>query len=370
MTAHYRNPWIDSGALPVEVVFHPSWWHRHAGLSFDEDFFYHPARRVEVERRMEQVLFEKFGQWGLGEDRERDLPVIGAVHNAAGYLVSQMLGCRVLYREDSPPQVVPADQAELKIDADQPFRSAAFGRLQGLQDALKSRYGFLTGDVNWGGVLNIALDLVGQKLFLDFFSRPDELRGQFAQLAAVIERFVTGIAAETGTSSISVNRTVRHLAKPVFLHSECSNTMISTRHYDEFLLPIDLDWSRRFRPFGIHYCGHDPHRYARSFARIENLDFLDVGWGGDVRALRSALPRTFLNLRLDAVGINRYSDDELAAIVTGLVADSGNPYLTGVCCINMDGETDEGKVRLIFQVVAELRAGLAGSVSRRAGGTP
>jgi len=358
MTAHYRNSYIESEALPVEVVFHPSWWHKHAGISFDEDFFYHPARRVEAERRMEQVLFEKFGQWGLGEGRARDLPVIGAVHNAAGYLLSEMLGCPVVYQEDAPPQVIPADQAALRIDADRAVHSAAFKRLLGLKDALRARHGFLTGDINWGGVLNIALDLVGQKLFLDLFSDPDGMRRQFVELAGVIERFVTGIAEETGTSSVSVNRTVRHIARPVFLHSECSNTMISTQHYEEFLLPIDLAWSRRFRPFGIHYCGHDPHRYAGAFARIENLDFLDVGWGGDVKALRSALPHTFLNIRLDAVGINRYSDDELAAIITRLVADSGNPYLTGVCCINMDGDTDDSRVQLIFQVVAELKAGL------------
>ncbi len=359
MSGHYRNPYVRSGPLPVEVVFHPSWWHEHAGISFDEDFFYHPARRVEVERRMEAVLFERLGEFGLGQDRGRDLPVIGAVHNAAGYLLSQMLGCEVVYHEASSPQVVPANLDELRVDIEGAFESAAFQRLQGLRDALRGKYGFLKGDVNWGGVLNIALDLVGHELFLRFFSQPEEVRRQFGALAAVIERFVTGIAADTGTSSVSVNRTVRHIERPVFLHSECSNTMISTEHYEAFLLPIDLEWSRRFRPFGIHYCGSDPHRYARSFARIENLDFLDVGWGGDVKALREHLPRTFLNVRLDAVGLNRHSDDELASTITKLVADSGNPYLTGVCCINMDDQTEDGKVRLIFQVVEELRARLA-----------
>jgi len=90
-----RSPVLHNGPLPVEVVFHPSWWHRHAGISFDEDFFYHPKRRVEVERMMERVLFERFGDLGLGEERDQDRPVIGAVHNAAGYLLSEMLGCRV-----------------------------------------------------------------------------------------------------------------------------------------------------------------------------------------------------------------------------------------------------------------------------------
>ena len=354
-----RNPLLATTPLPVEVVFHPSWWHRHAGIDFGEDFFYHPAQRVEVERKMEAVLHERFGGHGLGADRDRDLPVIGAVHNAAGYLLSEMLGCRVDYLEDAPPQVVPAGRDALAIDAEAAFRSRDFTRLLALQEALKSRFGYLAGDVNWGGVLNLALDLVGQDLFLQLYERPDDVRRQFARIAEVIERFVAGVSRETGTSSISVNRTVRHLERPVFLHSECSNTMISAAHYEEFLLPIDLAWSRKFRPFGIHHCGKDAHRFARSFAKIEDLDFLDVGWGSDVKTLRAHLPRTFLNIRLDAMGWNDHPDDELAATIARLVGESGNPWLTGVCCINLDDKADERKVRLMFEVVADLRAKLA-----------
>lgn len=79
---------LSHSLLPVDVVLRPSWWHAHAGISFDEDFFYHPAKRVESERRMEAVLRERFGRHELGTESDRDLPVIGAVHNAAGYLPS------------------------------------------------------------------------------------------------------------------------------------------------------------------------------------------------------------------------------------------------------------------------------------------
>jgi hypothetical protein len=92
---YYRNSDLQNEMLPVDVVLHPSWWHAHAGITFDKDFFCHPAKRVEGERRMEQVLRERFGRYGLGADRDRDLPVIGAVHNAAGFMVSEMLGCQI-----------------------------------------------------------------------------------------------------------------------------------------------------------------------------------------------------------------------------------------------------------------------------------
>jgi hypothetical protein len=350
-----RNEILQNGILPVEVVFHPSWWHKHAGMSFDEGFFYDPARRVACERKMEQVLYDRFGDLGLGEDRDKDLPVVGAIHNAAGYLVSEMLGCRVDYLENAPPQVNPAHRQDLEVDVEAAFESPAFKKLTALVDALKARYGYVVGDVNWGGVLNLALDLRGQELFLDMVDRPEEVRTSFGRIAAVIDRFVDYLEKETGTSSISGNRTVRHIRGPVFMHSECSLTMISTDHYEDFILPLDKAWSRRRRPFGVHYCGEDPHRYAEAFARIPNLDFLDVGWGGDLCALREKLPRTFLNIRLSPVLIVDQSVDEIRHAIRTRVADSDNPWRTGVCCINMDDRVTDDKVRAIFETVFELR---------------
>jgi len=355
MEKYNRNPVLNNGPLPVEVVFHPSWWNRHGGLTFDEDFFYHPARRVEAERRMEQILYERFGDLGLGEERDCDLPVIGAVHNAAGFLVSEMLGCRVDYKEDAPPLVVPANRPDLEIDVEGAFESAAFRRLMKLIDALKARYGYVTGDVNWAGILNLALDLRGQAIFLDMVDRPEEVRIFFRRIAEVIERFTKIIVRETGTTSISVNRTVRHIREPVFLHSECALTMISTAHYEQFIMDIDGAWSERHRPFGIHYCGADLHRFASTLAKLPHLDFLDVGWGGDLRALRRQLPETFLNIRLSPVEIVDQSVEEIRQIIIDRVTDSDNPYLTGVCCINMDDRVTDDRIRAIFEAASEMR---------------
>ena len=102
-----RNDCLDNRLLPVDVVLHPSWWFHHEGITFDEDFFFHPARRVEVERKMEQVLHDRWGRFGVGEGRDADVPWVGPVHLAAGYLTSEMLGCRVDYFEDAPPPVIP-----------------------------------------------------------------------------------------------------------------------------------------------------------------------------------------------------------------------------------------------------------------------
>ncbi len=356
MNNHYlRNPRLNNMMLPVDVVLAPEWWHQHAGICFDRDFFFHPTRRVEEEHKMERVLYEKWGQFGLGSPKGEVRPEVGAVHLAAGYLVSQMLGCEIRYHEDHPPQVVPRNTDQLKVEPARAFESQVSRDFWTLVESLQGRYGRVCGDVNWSGVLNVALDLRGQDVFLDMYTRPEEVQEGFRGIAEVIERLGTAVQRRTGTSSVSVNRNVRHLAQPVFLHSECSHTMISEAFYQRFLMPLDAAWSQRHRPFGIHYCGPDPHRYVQVFARLPHLDFLDVGWGGDVAQLRRFLPHTFLNLRLSPVEIVRQSAEEIRATIVRLVSESGNPYLTGVCCINMDDAVTDDKVSTIFETIADLR---------------
>ena len=343
--------------LPVDIVFHPSWWNSHAGITFDEDFFYHPKKRVESERHMEQVLYDRFGKHGLGEHRNDDLPVIGAVHNAAGYLVSEMLGCGIRYNGDTAPDVLPAERDSLDIDTEAAFNGDAFKRFSALCETLKTSHGYLAGDVNWSGILNLALDVRGQNLFLDMMDDPDAVSAGFNKLAEVLSRFVSGVQAETKTSSISVNRVVRYFDEPVWLHSECSNTMISAEDYERFILPIDSAWSLQKRPFGIHHCGNDPDRFAASYAKIPHLDFLDVGWSGDVKVIREHLPDTFLNIRLDPVQLVNWTPEEIRETITRLVADSANPALTGVCCINLDQNAGDEQIDAIFETVGELREG-------------
>ena len=352
---HPPNVQLQNEMLPVDIVLSPDWWHRHEGMSFEEDFFYNPTRRVEVERQMEEVLYERWGEFGLGADKDGDRPEVGPVHLAAGFLISEMLGCEVEYKADSAPQVIPAKKEDLTLDIDAAFESRAFLRFGRLMAELKTRHGYLVGDANWGGVLNLALDLRGEAFFIDMYDRPDEAREFLKKIGQVIDRLVAEVQKETGTSSISVNRSVRHISPPVFVHSECSHTMISCRDYERFLMDTDIRWSRDHRPFGIHYCGADPHRYAESFAKLPSLDFLDVGWGGDVKQLRQRLPSTFLNVRLSPVEIVSQSVPDIRETITRLVKDSDNPYLTGVCCVNMDANVPDENITGIFETVEQLR---------------
>ena len=118
-------------------------------------------------------------------------------------------------------------------------------------------------------------------------------------------------------------------------------------------MPIDLAWCKTKEFFGIHYCGVDPHRYAESFSKLPKLDFLDLGWGGDVALLRKHLPATFFNFRLSPVELIDMSTDEIHKTIRKLVAESADPALTGVCCINMDDKVTDDKIDAIFEAVKQ-----------------
>ena len=325
------------------------------GISFDESFFYDPQRRVEDEQKMEQLLYERFGDLGLGEDHDKMLPQIGAVHLASGYLLSEMLGCKVEYYEDAPPQVLCAHRESLDFEVEEAFCSHAFQRLVKLVDQLKAKHGYVVGDINWGGVLNIAIDVRGEEIFTDMLLEPEKANVFFRKIAQVIDKFIWYVQTNTGSSSISVNRSARLFDYPVAIHSECSHTMISEEDYRRFFLPIDQEWSLRHKPYGIHYCGKDPHRMASAFAEIERLEFLDVGWGGDVALLRKHLPDTFFNIRLNPVDIQKYSYEELVKNISERVAASG-PDLTktGLCCVNMDKSVSDQRIYEIFHVAENI----------------
>ena len=350
-----HNNLLGNKLLPVDIVLAPEWWHKHEKISFDKDFFFHPDRRVEDEQKMEKVLYDRWGKYGFGSFKDELRPEAGAVHLASGFLLSEMLGCDVEYTEDHPPQVISANRDDFNLDADNAFNSVPFKKFESMLERLKSKYGYLSGDVNWSGILNIALDIRAESIFMDMLTQPKETKEYLSKIAGVIEKFTKGIESETGSTSISVNRNVRNLKNSIFLHSECSHTMISSEDYENYFLPFDIKWSKSSRPFGIHYCGEDPHRHAEKFAKIPHLDFLDVGWGGDLKILRKFLPNTFLNIRLSPVELVKQSTDEIRMTITRLVHNSGNPYLTGVCCINMDDKISDDKISTIFETVETLR---------------
>jgi hypothetical protein len=130
--------------------------------------------------------------------------------------------------------------------------------------------------------------------------------------------------------------------------------MISNDIYEEFLLPYDNWLSERLQPYGVHHCGDNMHRLA-GYAKINAVDFFDVGWGSDVAACRKMLPKACFSLRLSPVRLRDQTPQEVAADVEYLLTQAGPLEQTAVCCVGIDAAVPDDNIRAVFEVVERHR---------------
>ena len=346
--------------FPVEVVFTPNWWHKNCEIIFDEDFFLNPRQRAESESKMSRCIYERFGDLGIGEKRPEKRPVIGSKYLSLGYFIQALLGCDIIFSENASPAVVCKNMTDEEIialkEVDIETTNNAFAqKLRGMMTTMEDEFGYLEGDINWGGVQNIALDLRGYQLFFDYYDKPELVEHMFNVIVRTMIKFVYYIKKRTGSSSISVNPAVKHFIPGIDLHSNCTVCMVSEEIYRKFLLKYDQLLSGSMQLYGIHHCGDNMHIYARAYSEVPNIAFFDVGWGSDIELCRNSLPDAFFNLRLSPVKVMNCTASEIEEDIVDLVNRNGGIKNSGICCINMDDGVPDENIRTIFKTADRMR---------------
>src|SRR5664280_1848019 len=154
-------------AIACTVVFAPDWWRRHYGIAFDAAFYFDRDTRIRNDVQMRRALYERFE---IGEPDPQPRPVIGSLHVAGGFVVPALLGVEIRFAENQAPWPV---CAKLSLDAVRRLRvpdietTWPFQQLIADMDALERDFGCVVGDFNPGGILNTALDVRGNDLFID-----------------------------------------------------------------------------------------------------------------------------------------------------------------------------------------------------------
>jgi hypothetical protein len=307
---------------------------------------------------MRQALHDRFGDLGLGEADAAPRPVVGPVHLAIGFAVQAMLGCDVRFSADSAPWVLGAhlsDEQVWALRVPELGDAPAIRQTIALMDALEAEFGYLEGDIPWDGLQNVALDLRGQQLFLDYYDDPPLVHHLFDVIARTIYRVAGYVRRRTGTSSISLNRIVASIDPRLNLHCNCSVQMISRATYEAFLLPYECWLAERLPPYGIHHCGDNLEHVAEAYARVPGLAYVDVGWGSDVAACRRALPEAFFSLRLNPARLRTQTPAGVRADVAALLDQAGPLDRLALCCVAIDAATPDENVRAIFEVAGRYR---------------
>jgi len=155
---------------------------------------------------MRRVLYERYGELGLGEASPRPRPIIGSMHVAGGFVIPALFGVEVTFSPDAPPQPeranLTAGQVETLV---KPDLKQTWPMQQIMADVadLEARYGYVMGDLNTDGILNTAYHLHGQELFLDFYDNPERTQRLLALIGEVIVEVADYLRQHTGSCSIS-----------------------------------------------------------------------------------------------------------------------------------------------------------------------
>jgi uroporphyrinogen-III decarboxylase len=343
--------------LPVDLIFNPNWWHRSCGISFDRPFYFDRAARIANDVRMRRVLHQRYAQLGLGEPDPQPRPIIGSMHVAGGFVLPALFGAEVAFADGQAPWARRRGLTAGEVAGLEPpdiLATAPFRELMTDLPALEAEYGYVVGDFDTDGVLNTALCLRGEDLYLDMHDDPALVRRLLYVVAETQIEMARVVRQHSGSCAIATNRMITHVDPTIYLHSNCSVQMISPATYEAFLLPVEQRLAEQLPPYGIHHCGDNMHHFAGLYRRVP-AEFFDVGWGSDVTACRRQLPDAFFSLRLSPARMLRATPPEIAADTEVLLHAAGPLQLAGVCCINMDYGTPDDNVFALFEVVERYR---------------
>lgn len=331
--------------IPYDITFHPTWWHKNAGIDFSQPFFDDPAYRIDCDCKMRRCLYDHFGAYGIGEKDPAPRPLLGTDLLAAGYLLSELMGCKIVYQPNNSPQVKCSNlDAETvgSLRAPDLDGNPIWARTQKQIDWLLEHYGHVETYINLQGIQNIALDLMGQELFLAYYTDPDEITALLEQLTKLSIDVGQRFRALSKDISGGVTAIVRQVMPDCYLTSNCSVEMVSNAVYEEFLLPWDTRLAETFPSFGIHHCGKTMEHVCAGYQKVPNLTFAEVGAGSNLSYVRECFPHTMLNARYSAVNLVTQTPEQIAAKVKQLLHDGkAEEGHLSISCVGIDGNAPE-----------------------------
>lgn len=292
----------------------------------------------------------------MGERDPQPRPIVGSQYVAGGFVVPALLGVEIRFEDNQAPAPVCAAlsrERALALTVPEIETTWPMNRLIADMDALEAEFGRAAGDFDCDGVLNTALQLRGEQLFVDMLEDPAVAERLFEVAAETQLRVARTVRARTGTSSVSVNRSIVHVDPAIYLHGNCSVQMVSPALYGRCLLPFELRLAAELAPYGIHHCGDNLHLFANRY-RETGAVFYDVGWGSDAARAARELPEAFLNLRLSPVRMLQEKAETIRADALGLLEAAGRTARVGLCAINMDHGTPEENVLAMFRAAEEF----------------
>jgi hypothetical protein len=298
----------------ANISLSEDWYNNRLGVSFAEDFWADPVRRTENFMQLEYEKAKKYPQLGLGNLNPRPAPV--ASDQYAHRFMAKLFGCEIVYTVNQAPSAVSLN-LEIEELAEYPMpdlhKNEVLKKAISDADILRRKYGYVSGGINTGSPLNVAVTVFGESFLASCAGEPDIAQHILMMIAKTEIRL---IYEYTQYIDESFNISPLNLG-----YGNCPAVMLSPALYKKVVLPVDLWYRQQCKHFYLHHCGVFD-KYAELYTALSPAS-LDVGGLSDYRKLRKYFPDTMCSYIINSESIEGHSREYIDAVIHGVITDGG-----------------------------------------------
>lgn len=308
--------------IPVRFNFMPSWWHREYGLFFGQRLFTDIDYRANIRQEMDRLAHERFGDIGLGHS---DPPLRYFLDDLNNATMPAALGCEVCWADDNYPDAAPLPEDTLRRLAapDDIRQSWPVAEMFRQAREIQRRTGEDT-PVTWNllGIQNLCVKLRGSEFFADYYADPDLAEHLLDVVMAVTEQSMNHFHTHNAFP-VMMNGNV---PVPFHINLNCTVAMAGPKTYERWLLPREQQLEKLAAgmglKYGIHHCGLFDE-YASLYARVDNVVWLEIGWGSDLRLALDTFPDAWIQYIIDFQFVANARKGQICDYLGGLLEDVG-----------------------------------------------
>ena len=325
---------------PLDISFSYAWWHHRYGLDFSREYWLDPIKRTEQDREMARLLYERFGDVGLGDPDPQPKPNIAICCHR---FIPAVFGCEIHYAVDQAPAAVSrtASPEEMLMLPPPDVRT-----VPEVQEVLRQgkmladRYGFCSGEINMGGPLNVASLLFGDGIFMACATDPEAAHHVFE----VINRTMIDVYDHV---SCQVEPAKHQTSRRKLLLGNCPVPMVSPRTYREVVLPHDIWFRQQSSFFILHSCGLvDPYLHDYTHLCTSDPDVFEISSESDLRSARQAFPTSRFEIMWAVDDVASKTPAEMDQMMASMLADAApSELINGIWIAEAGLELSDDKVR-------------------------
>ena len=334
---------IKTKISPINISMSYQWFNRFAGLTFDEGIITDPIKRTEAMRECSRYLYSRFEDVGLGSANPEPLPAAAAF--CGDRFASAMFGCEIHYFQDQAPSVeaINAEPEQMLLLKMPDFdNNPIINKFLSDAKILKNKYGKVSGGINTGSPLNVAVSLYGEDFLYACASHPEAAQHVLLVIGKTIYRLDREISPLAEPDAYPLSPKTGGLGN-------CPAIMISPGMYREVILPMDLWYRSHVEEFHVHHCGVID-RYLDIYKEMTPAT-IDVGGGSDYELLRKTFPEMPCSLLIDTFKVEKMTQGQIDEFVSDIVRRaSPRELITRITCNDLSADVKDDTVRALATV--------------------